>query len=167
MATPRSELIGGAGWVAFGAAVLIASLRMDRLENQDINPYTIPGLLPGLLGVAIMLAGALLVLRAWRRNGWTKRAPASAPRAGGGRQTALAIALCLIFGGGLVGHGLHFWAAASLFVAISILALQAASRRAAGLRLDARSLVTAIGVGVAAGVGITFVFQDIFLVHLP
>jgi hypothetical protein len=41
--TARSEMTEGIGWMLFGIAILIASLRMDRLEAQDINPYTIPG----------------------------------------------------------------------------------------------------------------------------
>jgi hypothetical protein len=28
--------------VALGVAVLIGSITMDRLEKQDVNPYTVP-----------------------------------------------------------------------------------------------------------------------------
>ena len=41
---------------------------MDRLERQNINPYTVPGLLPGLLGIAMILLGGVLALRSWRRG---------------------------------------------------------------------------------------------------
>ena len=64
-----SELRGGLLWVAFGIAVLALSWRMDRLEAQHINPYTVPGLLPGLLGIVMILLGGLLALRSWRRGG--------------------------------------------------------------------------------------------------
>ena len=53
----------------FGFAVLVLSLRMDRLEAQNINPYTIPGLLPGLLGIVMLGLGILLGVRSWRRGG--------------------------------------------------------------------------------------------------
>ncbi|HEY4171109.1 MAG TPA: hypothetical protein VGM96_30225, partial [Reyranella sp.] len=66
--SPGSDLIAAFAWMVFGAAVLIGSLRMDRLEKQDINPYTIPGLLPGLLGIVTLLLGFLLALRSWRRR---------------------------------------------------------------------------------------------------
>ena len=43
---PRSELGEGLGWMILGAAVVVGSVTMDRLERQDVNPYTVPGLLP-------------------------------------------------------------------------------------------------------------------------
>ena len=60
---PRADLLSAIGWMALGTAILIGSVMMDRLEDQDINPYTIPGLLPGLLGVAMIILGALLAIR--------------------------------------------------------------------------------------------------------
>ena len=61
-ANAASELRGGLAWTVFGIAVLALSWRMDRLEAQHINPYTVPGLLPGLLGIVMVLLGGLLVL---------------------------------------------------------------------------------------------------------
>src|SRR6516162_5019506 len=43
--TPRGDLKDAACWIAFGVAVLVGSITMDRLEQQHINPYTVPGLL--------------------------------------------------------------------------------------------------------------------------
>src|SRR5690349_3475796 len=65
---PRSDFKDAIGWTALGIAVLVGSLRMDRLESQGINPYTVPGLLPGLLGVAMILLGATLGVRSLRRG---------------------------------------------------------------------------------------------------
>ena len=62
----RTDFLSAIGWMTLGMAILIGSVTMDRLENQDINPYTIPGLLPGLLGIAMMILGALLAARSWR-----------------------------------------------------------------------------------------------------
>src|SRR6202023_191728 len=62
----RGDFLSGFGWMGLGIAILIGSVMMDRLENQDINPYTIPGLLPGLLGIAMTILGALLAARCWR-----------------------------------------------------------------------------------------------------
>ena len=53
-------------WIVFGIAIAIGSWNMDRLESQNINPYTVPGLVPGLLGLAMVFFGALMALRAWR-----------------------------------------------------------------------------------------------------
>src|SRR6202051_5394265 len=66
IASLRGDFLSAFGWMGLGIATVIGSLMMDRLENQDINPYTIPGLLPGLLGIAMTILGALLALRSWR-----------------------------------------------------------------------------------------------------
>lgn len=162
----RADFIAALLWIAFGAAVAIASWRMDRLENQDINPYTIPGLLPGLLGVAIVFFGSLMLLRSWRAGGLAARTT------GGERMTAatlrrfaIIVALCLVFGVVLVGHGLPFWVAAALYVSSTIAILQYPQRRADNQVL--RGLVAAVVIGVGAGVVITLVFQEFFLVRLP
>jgi hypothetical protein len=81
------------------------------------------------------------------------------------RRFAIITALCVVFGVGLVGHGLPFWAAASLYVATTSATLQYPQRKAAGQ--VARGIVVAIVIGLCAGWAITLVFQDIFLVRLP
>ncbi|HEV8500664.1 MAG TPA: tripartite tricarboxylate transporter TctB family protein [Casimicrobiaceae bacterium] len=164
---PRSDFVAALLWIAFGVAIAIASWRMDRLQNQDINPYTIPGLLPGLLGVAIVFFGALLLARAWRAGALDAHGRGEPRRMSAYelKRFALIVALCLAFGIGLVGHGLPFWVAAALYVAATIATLQYPQRKAAGQ--VARGIVVAIVIGVCAGYAITLVFQDIFLVRLP
>jgi hypothetical protein len=166
-AVARSELIQSAGWIALGSAVLIASLRMDRLESQNINPYTVPGLLPGLLGIAMMLLGTLLALRSWRRGALAAPHRGFAFDAAAARRVALIIGLCVTFGVVLVGHGLPFWLAAAIFVSVTIVLLQWPQRIAAGAKLGPRGLLVAAIIGLGAGGVITLIFQQVFLVRLP
>src|SRR5690349_24593772 len=110
----RAELVQACGWGLLGLLVLIGSIRMDRLESQHINPYTVPGLLPGLLGLAMLFLAALL---GWRAIGAGALTPAAAVHRRIDRATAtriaLVLAICVAFGVGLVGHGLPFWLAAA------------------------------------------------------
>ncbi|MDB5804831.1 MAG: hypothetical protein JWN73_2153 [Betaproteobacteria bacterium] len=166
-ATPRADFIAALVWIVFGAAVLIGSWRMDRLESQDINPYTIPGLVPGLLGIAVVFFGLLMLFRAWSQGALTPAGGADGREAKPGehRRFALVLLPCLIFGVGLLGHGLPFWAAAALYVTSTILILQYPERKAAGQL--ARGVVAATVIGLCAGGLITLVFQEFFLVRLP
>ena len=41
---------------------------MPRFEERQINPYTVPGLVPGMIAAVITLLGALLTLRAIRQR---------------------------------------------------------------------------------------------------
>lgn len=165
----RHNLQDAVVWVILGGVILVASLLMDRLESQGINPYTAPGLLPGLLGVAMVCLGALLALRSIGEGALASHAPAPGgpARGGGHRQLILVLALCLIFAVVLLGHGLPFWLAGAIFVSASVLTLQQAQRKAEQKRLGLREIATAVSIGLGAGGAITLVFQTIFLVRLP
>jgi hypothetical protein len=166
--TPRADLHDALGWTALGTAVLIGSLTMDRLERQNINPYTLPGLLPGLLGLAMILLGGVLALRSWRRGALSD---ASAPPTPHGseerRRIGVVIALCLGYGVVLIGHGLPFWLASSIYVTASILILQRMSRDPEQRRLSARRVTQALVIGLASSVITHLVFQELFLVRMP
>jgi hypothetical protein len=165
---PRSDFLSALGWMALGIAILIGSVMMDRLEKQGINPYTIPGLLPGLLGIAMTILGALLAARSWRPGLLASTATSSASTDRGERKRlVLVLGLCLAFGVGLVGHGLPFWLAAAIFVTVAVLTLQAPQRRTSGEKLSLRMVVKTAAIGLGAGAAITIVFQELFLVRLP
>ncbi len=161
-AAPKADLADAAGWLLLGAAVVGASLTMDRLESQDVAPFAAPGLLPGLLGIGLLSMGGVLLVRSLRRA--ADGAPALPPWAERNR-AALVIVLCVLFDTVLVGHGLPFWLAAAVFVTVAILLLQvtAAGRR----RFDVRTILVAAAIGLGAGGAVTFVFQQVFLVRLP
>ena len=163
--SPRQDMLHAVFWMALGGGTLVESWRMDRLENQGAHPFTVPGLLPGLLGVALLFFGALLMLRSWgrMRDAVTVTPPdpdTQTPSAQ--RRTALVLALCVGFAGGLVGRGLPFWAAAALFITVAIGVLHPKTELSV-----ARVLIKAVLIGVMAGWVITLVFQEFFLVRLP
>ncbi|MEO8526305.1 MAG: tripartite tricarboxylate transporter TctB family protein [Caldimonas sp.] len=161
------DLRDAIGWLVLGVAVLVGSIRMDRLESQNINPYTVPGLLPGLLGLVMILLGALMALRSWGRGARLDAGPRFAVDGTSMRRLGLVLALILVYTVVLLGRGLPFWIGSALYVAASIVLLQAPQRALAGRRLGGRDLVFAAAVGIGSGVVITYVFQELFLVRLP
>jgi hypothetical protein len=178
----RSDLKDATGWIVLGIAVLVGSLRMDRLQDQGINPYTIPGLLPGLLGLAMILLGGVLAVRSWQRGALGETLPPAAPELREQRKRiAIVLALVLTYGLVLVGHpslllrlllpgslaGLPFWLASALFVATAILVLHRLSRDPKDRALTPPAIAKALAIGVVAALAIHFVFQELFLVRLP
>jgi Tripartite tricarboxylate transporter TctB family len=162
--SPRSDLISGGVWVVIGVAIAIGSWRMDRLENQGVPGFAAPGLVPGILGVLIVLTALVIVLRSLHRGALTPQGRGEPGAATLGR-AGLTLTLCLGFAGVLVGHGLPFWMAASIYLFLHIFLLQLPERRALGeVR---RGLLVAAVVGCGAGVTIATMFQYVFLVRLP
>jgi hypothetical protein len=154
-ANRRSNFGFGLAWALFGAAVLIASWRMDRLESLHINPWSAPGLMPGVLGALMLVFGIALALR----HGATAAESEASPR-----RTALALALCLAFAGGLLGHGLPFWLTAACFLFLSILAFRVMDRDPTPRW---RLALSSAAIAICAALVISYVFEDLFLVRLP
>jgi hypothetical protein len=166
--SPRSDLADAAGWVALGAAILIGSVTMDRLERQHINPYTVPGLLPGLLGIAMILLGAVLALRSVRRGAFELApSPPGAHDSERRRRVWVVTGLCMGYGVVLIGHGLPFWLASTIYVTSSILILQRMSRDPLVRSLAPRAWVKALAIGVGSSLVTHLVFQELFLVRMP
>lgn len=166
--TPRSDFWQGAGWIAFGIAVLIGSVTMDRLESQNINPYTVPGLLPGVLGLAMILLGSVLAVRSWRRGAFAQPpAPFTDHQREVRKRVWVVIALCAVYSVGLIGQGLAFWLGSAIFIVAAIVILQRMDHDPGKRRLTPKVWAQALVIGLLAA-GITqFVFQQIFLVRLP
>jgi hypothetical protein len=165
---PRADLKDALGWIALGFAVVIGSLAMDRLEGQNINPYTVPGLLQGLLGIAMVLLGGLLALRSWRRGAFHMPLPPATPHEREQRRRIWVVTtLCVAYGAVLVGHGIAFWLASTIFVTGSILIMQRMSNDEAERALTAKSWAKAVAVGLGSAVITQLVFQELFLVRLP
>jgi hypothetical protein len=165
---PRSDFRDGLGWSVLGIAILVGSLTMDRLERQDVNPYTVPGLLPGLLGIAMILLGGVLALRSWRRGALAQAAlPVTPLQREERKRFWLVIGLCMGYGVVLVGHGIPFWLASSIYVSGSILILQRLSRDEQERRLGTKAWIKALVIGVASSVITQLVFQELFLVRMP
>lgn len=145
--------------MALGLAAVQQSWTMDRLEAQGADPWSAPGLVPGILGAVLVLLGAALLVRSLRA------APVAAEPAtdegAGRRRLGIALALCLLFVFGLLGHGLPFWLAAALFVAAFVAIFTWRERG------PVRSVLTGAAYGLAAGATIHLLFQEVFLVRLP
>jgi riboflavin transporter FmnP len=155
----KADFVTGLIFVALGVAALVESLRMPRFETLGINPYSVPGLVPGLLGAVIAGLGAALAVRAARRGGWR----VTGFRLAGEANARLATAFVLTFGYAAVLVGeLPFWLATGLFVFlfITLFEWRASARKA-------RVLVIAAVEAVLVAAVVTLVFRDLFLVTLP
>jgi len=155
------DFVFGLGWAAFGAAVLAASWRMDRLEGLNVNPWSVPGLLPGLLGALILLFGGALALRALAAG------RATAPAAGSPARTWLALLLCIAYAAGLLGRGLPFWLTSAAFLFVSLCAFRWLDRDAQARTSLPRLALSSAAIALAASGAISLLFQQVFLLTLP
>jgi hypothetical protein len=167
-ASPRADLHDAIGWIVLGVAVVVASLQMDRLQDRHINPYTIPGLVPGLLGAGMVILGVILGMRSWMQGaGRQAIAQATANQRARRKRALLSVILCCGYSVVLIGHGLPFWEASSIYVTCSILVFDHISADPANRGLSVLAVVKALLIGVLSSVVVWLVFERIFLVRLP
>lgn len=185
----RDELGTACVWFGLGAAIAVASWRMDRLRHLDVNPWSVPGLTPGVIGVLMMAFALVLAVRSLRAPSQPTDATAAtdatdatdamnpiapmdpidpldpAPAAGSSRDTLVAAALCVLFAGVTLGRGVPFVVQAALFVfAFTAVFSWQAWRRAGRV---GRGLAQTLLIAVAAAVLIAGLFENVFLVRLP
>lgn len=167
--SPQADFIAAWVWAAFGLAVMVGAWRMDRLQSQGASLYTAPGLVPGVLGLVLLLLGLLLALRSARAKGYLlggiRWAPDPATRVVV-RRVGVFLLLAFAYAAGLVGRGgIPFWFATFVFVTGFVLIFDWARRRAAGQAV--KGLLRALAAGAMTSFVVSLVFQEIFLVRLP
>jgi hypothetical protein len=171
MSTLSTDRIGGLIWIAFGGAIVYGSWVMDRLTSLNIPPSTAPGVVPGLLGLGIIVFGMVLVVR---RTSTVAATPSFAPSHVEAakaeepldwKRILLSWALCLAYGGLLLGRGIPYWALTVAFLFLHILLLDESGRVPAPLSLRRTLVAAAIALLVATAVAL--VFRYVFLVRLP
>lgn len=159
--TARSDLVGGAGWVMFGLAIVVGSVRMERFESMGAQLYTMPGFVPGMIGGLVALLGLVLMLRGWVRRAEDRAASDDAPvEPLLNRRIVTTMLLTLVYAGLLIGRA-PFWLVTALFVAAFV-----ATFIPSGPTPMRRAFV-AVVAGVLTSAAVTLLFQYIFLVRLP
>jgi hypothetical protein len=174
--TISADHVGGAIWIAFGAAVIYGSWMMDRLESLGIPPATAPGVVPGLLGIGIIIFGLVLAVRRSPAGRSAAAADSAGPTVAEAepaphtdefhwKRVLLSWMLCMTYGGVLLGSGLHYWVLTASFLFLHVLLLDETERVPA--RPTSRRLLLAAMLAPAAATAVMLAFERIFLVRLP
>lgn len=161
---PFADFLSGIVWLLLAVGIVIMSWQMDRLEHLKVSVYSAPGLLTGILGIALGIMGAILILRSVR-DGALQQAELPRFQPGDHWRLLTGLVLCLIFAIGLIGSGLPFWLAAAIFIAAFVFVFQFDERKTNGTL--SRGALLAVVYGLVCGGAIHYVFQELFLVRLP
>lgn len=162
--SPRADFWSGLVWILLGLAIVWGSWTMGRLEHLQASIYTVPGVVPGLLGAAIAFMGVVLLGRALRA-GALQAQPRRVFVPRRHWRLAFSLGLSLLYAGVVVISALPFWLITAIYVGIFVLVFQCEERRANGQ--VPRGIAVATAHGLLSGLIIQYVFEDLFLVRLP
>ncbi|NOZ32904.1 MAG: tripartite tricarboxylate transporter TctB family protein [Alphaproteobacteria bacterium] len=163
----KKDFVSSLILTVFGIGVMVESARLPRLENQNINPFTVPGLVPGIIGILLVICGLFILIRSTLRGGW-RLGISTAGTAKWAKSSAVArsiVTLVLTISYALVLFPLvPFWIATPLFIFSFIVTTEAMAN---GGWPKPRALLTGLLVAVVAGGLIGYAFQELFFVRLP
>lgn len=163
----KADFISSIILTLFGIGVMVESYRMPRLENLDVNPYTVPGIVPGFIGFFLTLTGFAILIRSIRRGGY--KLSFSGTRFGSWitspmvRRTVVTLVITLVYAVVLFPH-VPFWLATPIFIFVFIVATESMKY---GRLPSLVQIATALILAVVGGLLINYVFQELFFVRLP
>ncbi len=161
----RADKVFGIFWVVFGGTIIAASSAMPIPTHLGATVLTSPGLVPALLGAALVLLGAVLTVRAMR--GTTVMSPDEAgvdPDTLSTWRPIVALVMMVVFAAALsLRQPFVPWTTG--FVTLFVVAFNWAEKT------DTRGRLILVGgalvLGLATALILRFVFEDLFFVRLP
>ena len=162
---PKADFVVSILLMLFSIGVIAHSLQMPRFEDVGANPFSVPGIVPGLLGTVVFFLSLAVFVRALRQKGYRlgidREALVNFGTDPSTRRMLLSTLLCVIYGLAMVGH-MNYYLATFVFVMSFLLIFQ--YRAASSLR---RLLVTALVQAALTAAIVGVVFRYVFLVDLP
>jgi len=156
-----ADRLTSAVFLAIGTAMLYGGFVMDRLEIRQIHPASIPGLVPMMLGVALILCAVLLFFSAPKHHA---DLPKTASEKASVSDLLIAAGWSTIYALALVGR-LPFWLATGIYIAAFAIYFGWPSQAGATKRVQ-RIALSIVFAGVMT-VAISTLFRYGFLVRLP
>ena len=165
---PKADFVVSILLMLFGIWIVIHSLQMPRFQNLGANPFSVPGIVPGVLGTIIFVLSLAVFIRSLRRKGYqlglsrdkVKRYIEDPST----QRMLLTTLICVIYGLAMIGH-MNYYLATFLFVLFFLLLFQFRSVENAVTRR--KMMITAVVQAVLTAAVVGSVFRYLFLVDLP
>ncbi|MFW6138614.1 MAG: tripartite tricarboxylate transporter TctB family protein [Spirochaetota bacterium] len=165
---PKADFVTSIVLIAFAIGVIWMSIEMPRLEHRNINPWSIPGLVPGILGVIILVLGITLLIRSIKQKGHligiTKNKTGNWFRKPSTIRTGLTLLLTLGYAWGLIGR-LPYPVATFMFVTSFIIIFEYNRKESSKKKI--KRVLIAVATGAFSSAVVSVVFYYVFLVRLP
>jgi hypothetical protein len=165
---PKADFVVSILLMCFGVWIVIHSLQMPRFKEVGANPFSVPGIVPGILGIVIFILSLVVFIRSLTHKGF---------RLGLNLQTLknffqdtslqrmlLTICICIIYGIFMVGS-MNYYLATFIFVLVFLILFQFLD--AENVTGRGKLLVLSILQAVLVAGIVGAVFRYLFLVDLP
>jgi putative tricarboxylic transport membrane protein len=165
----KKDFIASIVLIAFSLSVVVLSYTMPRLERRGIDPFSAPGVVPGMIGLVLLCLALVLFVRSIRQGGYKLFESGANDVGPPARKLSvlrvlLTLVVSLIYAVGFLGR-LNYSISTALYILAFICLFE--YQPGQGLWPQRKMFIAALIQAVLASVLITLVFQKLFLVDLP
>jgi hypothetical protein len=140
---------------------------MPRLERRGIDPFSAPGVVPGMIGIILLALALILFIRSVRQGGYLLFSPPNEEegvRRGAVLRVGATLVISLIYAIGFLGR-IDYAVGTLLYIFTFIVLFE--YRWGASPRSQLKVFGYALFQALIASLVITQVFRKLFLVDLP
>lgn len=167
----KKDFITSIVLIVFSISVAVSSYTMPRLEHRGIDPFSAPGIVPGLIGLILLCLALILFVRSIRAGGYKLFSAdiidvdsEGVKHPGAAARVLLTLLISLIYAVGLLGR-VDYTLGTLLYIFSFIVLFE--YQRGVSLLNQKNMLIAALLQAIIAAVLITRVFRKLFLVDLP
>ena len=116
---PKADFVASIILIAFGIWIVVHSIHMPRFKEFGANPFSVPGIVPGILGTIITVLSLLVFIRAIRRKGYQldirTHVLKSVIQDASFKRMLITCSVCVAYGLGMVGT-ISYYVATFIYV---------------------------------------------------
>lgn len=165
---PKADFVTAIILMAFGAWIVVHAIHMPRFKEFGANPFSVPGIVPGILGTIIMVLSLMVFIRSIRRKGYrlgiNGAVVRSTLRDPSFKRMAVTCLICVTYGLGMVGY-INYYLATFLYVFMFLILFQL--NRSKSILVQHRMIIGALTQSTLVAGAVGAVFRYLFLVDLP
>ena len=165
----KKDFITSIVLIAFSISVIVSSYTMDRLEHRSIDPFSAPGVVPGMIGLILLCLSLILFVRSLKNGGYRLfsrdgGADTEVRHEGAVKRVLLTLFISVAYGIGFLGR-VDYTLCTLLYIFTFIIVFE--YRWRVPLLEQKRMLAGALLQSLIAAAAISLVFRKLFLVDLP
>jgi len=163
----KADFVTSIFLILFGLGIFIISLKMPTFRELGANPYSAPGIVPGILGIILSFMGTILFVRSIVRKGYRIRLSSQGVKAffksASIKRLLIALFLSILYVV-LLGK-INYFLLTFGYIFAFVIAFEFKIKK--GIFSQKKTLLFALLEAVFFAASISCVFRYLFLVRLP
>jgi hypothetical protein len=165
---PRADFLASITLIAFGVWIVVRAIHMPRFEKFGANPFSVPGIVPAILGSIITVLSLIVFVRSIRKKGYRLGLNAAVLKNSSQnpsfKRMSVTCLVCVTYGLGLVGY-INYYLATFLYVFAFLTLFQVDFSE--NLFMQRKTIIGSFTLAVLISGVVGAVFRYLFLVDLP